>query len=262
VKHHLLLVETATRRDLNDEKAVLQCARTVGDVELLKMLYLLTWADSKATGSRAWNKWIANLVRELFFKIIHILERGELASPQASQKVKKTKSEIRRFMADRIDPRNLERRFEVMSPRYLINTSPHDIVDHLEMVRWLTERLDDNETTTFSLVARENESEGCWELTFLAKDRPGLFSDLAGVLSLNNINVLSAHIYTWRDGIAVDIFRVSNPPDPLHPNKIWKKMRMDLDSTFRGSFPWPVASTESLSPLSFRAASHHPAPRR
>ncbi|MDY7038309.1 MAG: HD domain-containing protein, partial [Thermodesulfobacteriota bacterium] len=73
VGNHLLLVETATRRDLNDEKVVVQCARTIGDIKRLKMLYLLTWADSKATGPRAWNEWISNLVQELFFKILHIL---------------------------------------------------------------------------------------------------------------------------------------------------------------------------------------------
>jgi [protein-PII] uridylyltransferase len=85
-----------------------------------------------------------------------------------------------------------------MSSRYLLNTSPHDIVDHIEMVRRLKERLDAQETAAFSLEAREDESEGCWEITFITKDRPGVFSDLAGVLALNNINILSAHIYTSR----------------------------------------------------------------
>ena len=36
------MAETATRRDLNDEKVVVFCARTVGDVKRLKMLYLIT----------------------------------------------------------------------------------------------------------------------------------------------------------------------------------------------------------------------------
>jgi [protein-PII] uridylyltransferase len=81
VNHHLLLAETASRRDLNDEKIVVQCAATVGTVERLKMLYLLTWADGRATGPRAWNEWIENLVLELFFKILHTLEKGELATP-------------------------------------------------------------------------------------------------------------------------------------------------------------------------------------
>jgi [protein-PII] uridylyltransferase len=97
IRHHLLLVETATRRDLNDEKTVIQCARTIEDIERLQMLYLLTWADAKATGPRAWNDWITNLVQELFFKILHILEKGELASPDASRKVEQTRT-IRFFL--------------------------------------------------------------------------------------------------------------------------------------------------------------------
>jgi len=43
------------------------------------MLYLLTVADSRATGPKAWNDWIAVLLKELFFKLFHILEKGELA---------------------------------------------------------------------------------------------------------------------------------------------------------------------------------------
>ena len=89
VRYHLLLVETATRRDLNDERSIVQCAQTIESVERLKMLYLLTWADSKATGPWAWNEWTANLVQELFFKILRMLEKGDLATADASQKVQK-----------------------------------------------------------------------------------------------------------------------------------------------------------------------------
>ena len=135
VRHHLLLVETATRRDLNDEKTVVQCARIIGDVERLKMLYLLTWADSKATGPRAWNEWVGNLIQELFFKLLHILERGELASPTTSQRVKRIRSAVRRALPGEIDPIKVERYFEVMTPRYLLNTAPKEIAGHVDLLR-------------------------------------------------------------------------------------------------------------------------------
>jgi [protein-PII] uridylyltransferase len=234
VGNHLLLAETATRRDLNDEKVVVQCARTIGDVEHLKMLYLLTWADSKATGPRAWNEWIANLVQELFFKILHILEKKELATPHATVKVKETSSEVRRLIADRTGYLDIDRSLEVLSPRYLLNTSPHNIMDHLSMNQRLKERLIDHETTAFILEAKQDASEGFWEITFLAKDRPGLFSDIAGVLALNNINILAADIYTWRDGTAVDIFKVTEPLDSINPEKIWNNVRRDLRHVFKG----------------------------
>ena len=234
VGHHLLLAETATRRDLNDEKVVVQCARTIRDAERLKMLYLLTWADSKATGPRAWNEWVANLVQELFFKLIHILEKGKLATPGASRKVKKTRAQVRREMADQMSDSDLDKFFDMMSPRYSLDMTPRDIIRHLKMVQSFKEQINTHQSTAFGIKAREDESEGCWELTFLAKDRPGLFSDLAGVLALNNINILSAQIYTWWDSTAVDIFKVTYPLDAINPEETWKKVERDLKHTFIG----------------------------
>ncbi len=234
IRYHLLLAETATRRDLDDEKVVVQCARTIGSTERLKMLYLLTWADSKATGPKAWNEWVANLVQELFFKILHILEKGELATQDATHLVEETRGQVRRLLKSKMAPQDLEKCFEVMSPQYLLNTNPGEIAGHLAMVKELNEKLHTKKTTAFILETRENGSDESWVVTFLAKDRPGLFSDLAGVLALNNLSVLSAQIYTWRDGTALDIFRVSSPPDPIHPEKTWERARMDLQNTMKG----------------------------
>jgi [protein-PII] uridylyltransferase len=198
------------------------------------MLYLLTWADSRATGPRAWNSWIANLVQELFFKILHILQRKELATPHASKKVNKTRSEVQRLAAGRIGPQALEEFFDMMTPRYLLSTGSNDIVHHLSLVQQLNKQLRHEESSAFILDAKEQTPDGYWEVTFLAKDRPGLFSDLAGVLALKNLNILSANIYTWRDGTVIDIFRVSSPLDPIHPEDTWEKVRRDLDNIFKG----------------------------
>ena len=227
-------METATRRDLNDEKAVVQCARIIGDEERLKMLYLLTWADSRATGPRAWSEWIANLVQELFLKVQHILERQELATPHAFKKAEKTRSQIRRLLADKMDSADLERNLEAMSPRYILNTVARDIARHIAEAERLRKEESEKKPTPFCLEARANEVEGCWDLTFMARDRPGLFSHVAGVLALGNINILSAGIYTWRDGTAVDIFKVESPPDLNDPERTWQKVRKDLEETFSG----------------------------
>ncbi|MFC1579975.1 [protein-PII] uridylyltransferase [Thermodesulfobacteriota bacterium] len=236
IRHHLLLVETATRRDLNDEKVIVQCARTIGSVERLKMLYLLTWADSSATGPRAWSEWIANLVQELFFKILHTLESGELATPNAARRAKHTLSRIRREMENEMESEDLENLIEIMSPRYLLETRPQDILDHIRMFQALVSKTEKQDAKAFTLTAVEKKSEGWWEITFLGRDRPGLFSALSGVLAIHNINILSAYIYTWRDGTALDRFIVTSPLDPIHSREIWEKIRNDLEMIFRGDF--------------------------
>ena len=234
IENHLLLVETATRRDLNDEKIIVQCARIIENIDRLKALYLLTWADSKATGPRAWNEWTANLVQEIFFKILHILEIGELATPDSSQKVIKIKKRIRRLTADRISKVEFEYLFEVMSPRYKLNTDVRDILHHIEMLEKLKEEIKNNQSTAFLIDVKENNQGGFWEVSFMAKDRPGLFSDIAGVMALNNINILSSNIYTWTDGTAVDIFSVTRPLDSINPDETWGKIIRDLKNTFNG----------------------------
>lgn len=65
VRHHLLLPETATRRDLTDPATVDSVVREVGSVEVLELLAVLTEADALAAGPAAWTPWKAALVAEL-----------------------------------------------------------------------------------------------------------------------------------------------------------------------------------------------------
>ena len=65
VRHHLLLPDTATRRDLDDPLTVEQVAAAVESVETLDLLRALTYADAAATGPGAWSEWKAALVDDL-----------------------------------------------------------------------------------------------------------------------------------------------------------------------------------------------------
>jgi len=65
VRHHLLLPEVATRRDLDDPATAEQVARLVGDPETLDLLAALTEADSLATGPGVWSDWKSRLVAHL-----------------------------------------------------------------------------------------------------------------------------------------------------------------------------------------------------
>ena len=65
VRHHLLLPDTATRRDLDDPVTVQTVADAVGDRLTLELLHALTEADALATGPAAWSDWKAQLVGDL-----------------------------------------------------------------------------------------------------------------------------------------------------------------------------------------------------
>ncbi|WP_412076618.1 [protein-PII] uridylyltransferase [Streptomyces xanthophaeus] len=82
VRHHLLLIETATRRDLDDPATVRSVAEAVGSVGTLEILHALTEADALATGPAAWSTWRASLVEDLVARVAAVL-RG--AAPSVTE---------------------------------------------------------------------------------------------------------------------------------------------------------------------------------
>ncbi|MEZ5142447.1 MAG: [protein-PII] uridylyltransferase [Acidimicrobiales bacterium] len=78
VRHHLLLPDVATRRDLDDDGTIRKVADEVGNVRCLRLLHALTIADSMATGPAAWNDWKAGLVDELASRTEHLLGGGTM----------------------------------------------------------------------------------------------------------------------------------------------------------------------------------------
>jgi [protein-PII] uridylyltransferase len=65
VRHHLLLIDAATSRDLDDPSTIEAVALAVGDVSTLEVLAVLTEADALATGPKAWSPWRKQLVETL-----------------------------------------------------------------------------------------------------------------------------------------------------------------------------------------------------
>ena len=86
VQYHLLLADTATRRDLAAEETIVRFGRMVQDTERLDLLYALTIGDSRATGSTAWSTAKAALCRQLFVETDALLERGVVSSTVADER--------------------------------------------------------------------------------------------------------------------------------------------------------------------------------
>ncbi|MFI9614210.1 [protein-PII] uridylyltransferase [Streptomyces sp. NPDC052023] len=84
VRHHLLLVETATRRDLDDPATVRSVAEAVGSQGTLELLHALTEADALATGPAAWSSWRGSLVADLVKRVSAVLAGDTPADPEAA----------------------------------------------------------------------------------------------------------------------------------------------------------------------------------
>ncbi|MFF6978774.1 [protein-PII] uridylyltransferase [Streptomyces sp. NPDC008343] len=84
VRHHLLLVDTATRRDLEDPATVRSVAEAVGSQGTLELLHALTEADALATGPAAWSSWRGSLVADLVKRVAAVLAGDDPAEPEAA----------------------------------------------------------------------------------------------------------------------------------------------------------------------------------
>ncbi|MDH6624115.1 [protein-PII] uridylyltransferase [Streptomyces sp. LBL] len=81
VRHHLLLIDTATRRDLEDPATVRSVAEAVGSQSTLELLHALTEADALATGPAAWSSWRGSLVADLVKRVSAVLSGDEPEDP-------------------------------------------------------------------------------------------------------------------------------------------------------------------------------------
>lgn len=219
IRHHLLLPDTALKRDLSDEKPIVRCAMQIGTRIRLRLLYLLAVADSRATGPGAWNTWRASLMDELYGKVDRVLLRGEWQPEDVAPKVEALQTEVL-GLCDAGQRTAVARWLENLSLRYLLSQPPGEIVRHYAMEKEVPEKI-------LVLDARPMEGE-LWQVTTACRDRPGLFATITGVLWLHGLNILSADIYTRSSGIALDILIVEDLPDPLHPDETWDRVRSDL----------------------------------
>ena len=240
VQEHLLLIKTATRRDIHDEETALFCARRIGDIERLKMLYLLTVADSISTGPMAWNDWTAALLRDFFLKVLNVLEKGELASQEAVEVIEHKKQEIIQSARNRQIKKATEARLEVMSPRYLLYTPEQDIVKHIKLYDSLGD-------ADFIWEIKRSVDANTRTVTICAKDRPGLISNIAGIFTLNNIDILDVQVFTWRNNIALDIFKVKPPPDQLLEDEKWSRAEKNLNRALSGQLDLTAALEKKVS---------------
>jgi [protein-PII] uridylyltransferase len=191
VRNHLLMADVATRRDLSDASVADNLAAVCsGDAERLRLLYLLTIGDSKATGPAAWSPSKAALVRDLFVKAATAIERGEA----------KAVADDRRHALDEALGIDAAAAFLSRMPdQYVLAFDVDTMRAHESLLR------------ASPVVQCEPPDAGHVVVTVVAHDRPGLLATLAGALAVSGLDVIEASLFGTTDGQALDVFRTADP---------------------------------------------------
>lgn len=218
VRHHLTLVDTATRRNLDDGEVISSVAEAIGDPLRLRLLYILSIADGRATGPDGWSEWKGALLRELYKKTLAALETGAL--PVRSD-VKAKAEEVEAY-----EPSLAGRALDVLEtlPRsYLSSTHLPDIVDDVRLLLQAPARGE------LRLRVDDGTEPGESALTICVSDRPGALARTAGVLAMHRLSVLRAQAFSTSAGLALERFILGRTGDER-----WDAIAADLEAVFSG----------------------------
>ena len=199
VRYHLQMEQIAFRRNLNDAETLNSFVAAFPSVEQLELLYLLTYADLSAVNPALWTSWKYEMLNELFRKAKAMIEdhlSGEellfastLVQPEEISKYSDAISED--HVKDHIDSIN--------DTSYASLYSDEEIAFHIEEI-----------LSGVPVSVSFKEMESFTNITVISKDSPALLSKLCGVLSINDLNIHDAKIFTRKDGVIIDNFNVTD----------------------------------------------------
>jgi [protein-PII] uridylyltransferase len=226
VREHLLLPDTATRRDLTDDDLVLDTAAAIGTPGRLAALYLLAKADAASTGSAAWTPWRRTLIHELVGKVQRAFERGDMGEELAGRLTERI-DRLRELLADQ--PETQVERFVLRMPRaYFLTVEPARAARHFVVI---APQLGASEVRT---QPHEGSRPGVQELLVVAADRAGLLSRIAGSLAVAGLSIVTAQVFTTEDGAAVDLFEVEGVFERRIDERRWREFRGTLRRAIEG----------------------------
>ncbi len=203
VLHHLLLSQTAFKRDIDDPKTIMDLADTIQSPERLKLLLVLTVADMRAVSAKVWNGWKATLLRELYARVADVLAGG-LATTERDVRVTRAKEALLPYL----DGWTGEERAFFLGlgyPGYWLSFDPDTHYRHAKLIRDAESRGAPLTVDTQPLPAR-----AVTEVTVYTADHAGLFSRIAGALAVAGASIVDARIHTLTNGNALDTFWIQD----------------------------------------------------
>ncbi len=247
IRYHLYLPENAMRRDFTDREFLRQASDLIGDLERLTMLYLLTIADSKATGPSAWSDWKSSLLAELYLSIKSCLGANchleQIGQDEEDQGVRWLQDQIVAKLGGQTPGIDIE----TLPSDYLLSYSLDAVLRHIAIHSEMAPQLK-QQVKLFAEPGRRS-----WSLLIMGPDKVGLLAKFCGVLALHNLSVLAAEIFTWPDGTVVDTLEVVPATVRAFEEQDWEKVERDLNLAINYRLDVGYQLHERTQPQSYRS---------
>ncbi len=204
VEHHLVMSDFAQKRDVTDPATVAAFARVVENPERLRLLLVLTVADIRAVGPGVWNGWKGQLMRELYGATETLFRGGRMsdATGVARRRLEAIAYDARIALVA-ADP-EARSWATAMEDAYFAAFTAGEQKAHFALAREAEEH--GGAAAEARIVTERNAAE----VLVAARDREGLFADLAQAFASLGGNVVGARIFTSSRGEALDVFYVQD----------------------------------------------------
>lgn len=209
VDNHLTFWRTATTRNLDDPEVIAEFCAIVKNSPNLDALLLFTFVDSNATAPDAWSGWKEALMLQLHTASRRFLEEGREKYSQSLDAERLSLCDaVIGLMREDYHP-DIRRHFEQMPASAFHFRKPEQIVTQVRTVRHFLRREEETKDPFASCIKWIDHTEqGYSELVLATRDKPLLLEKICCALASEQINILSADLFTRGDGIVVNIFRV------------------------------------------------------
>jgi len=213
VDHHGSLNMFACRRNLEDPKTIRDFARLVQSRERLRLLMLVSFADTQGTGDQSWSNWKEGLVWHLFRLTDSMLTDEEEFRRQQEDEQQKVKASVIKALSKEMSPEEAEAHFAVLPENFLNFRNEALVLQQMTVAhRFISKQITDeeDEDLLFPEIHWENRpTVDCSEVSIATWDRDQLFTKICGAFTLTGLIIISADILTRGDDIVIDTFRVT-----------------------------------------------------
>lgn len=187
VHRHLSMSHLTFRRDTSDPRLIQRFATEVGSVDRLRMLLVLTCADLAAVGPDVLNDWKVDVLASTFHRAASFLEESDAGWNEPLVDARRREIVAKLTSAEAADSW-FARQIALLPSGYLAGRELDEILETLRKFHalepaavnvWCTFQKD---TQTIQFTAGVNQGVG-----------RGVFSSMAGALSAENMQILSAN---------------------------------------------------------------------
>jgi [protein-PII] uridylyltransferase len=230
VHKHLIMSHLTFRRDTSDIRLLEGFARQVGTVERLRMLFVLTCADLAAVGPDVLTDWKRDVLAEVFSRTANLLQDNDSTDFRAKLTAK-TAAVLKALTPEQQADDWYARQFESLPATHLMELEPENIVSTLDRLN----KLKPNQASAWCVFHEPSKTIICTAGVDHGVGR-GIFSSMAGTLSSEGLEILSADIDVLADEMLMVRYTAtdsqsSQPPTKPRLAELSEKMVGGIDST-------------------------------